>query len=521
MLPFADASWALPGEILAELEKIRSRFEPEGPVHRNVWLFGPRWQVVEALEGHENRVDELRRAGLREILDQGGWQSVLGLIEAVEAPEEVGAVFAEIGSAESEARILPGLLVSADEKATRFARGYIWGCFQKQGWDWVSRLRMEDWSVEQVAQVLVVLPFEQRTWKFAAGKGEQLASWYWSHTPRFSFPRGEDGDEVTYAVAMLLKHKKAGAAFHVLRMALHQKATLEPSLLMEALQTWMESGVGAREADQLPGVKYNIHLLFQELQRGVERKDPRVDVDRLSKLEWAYLGMLDGHPAAPVTLHGKLRDEPDFFVDVLGLIFRPKNEPAEGGKEVSEEESQRAQNAYRLLRSWQEVPGRRDGQTVDEKTLLGWVQQARSLAEDRGLLEICDSRIGEVFAYAREEPDGSGPCIPVRDALEEIGTDEVFDGFRVGIYNKRGVVSKTLREGGAQEGLSRRNTGRLRMPARSNGRGRRRYSVASRRDTRRMPAVRTLRLCSTDGVLASLTLDCRSRRSRVYEHTCV
>ena len=448
---FADASWALPGEILAELEKIRSRFEPEGPVHRNAWLFGPRWQVVEALEGQENRVDELRRAGLREILDQGGWQSVLGLIEAVEAPEEVGAVFTEIGSAESEARILPGLLVSADEKATRFARGYIWECFQKQGWDWVSRLKMEDWSAEQVARTLVVLPFEQRTWKFAAGKGDEVTAWYWSNTPPLPLTRGEDGNEARYAVAMLLKHKKAGAAFHVLRMALHQKATLEPSLLMDALETWRDPDADAREPGRRQGVKYNIHLLFQELQRGVEQKDPSVDLNRLAKLEWDYLGLLDGHPASPVTLHGRLREEPEFFVDVLGLIFRPKNEPAEGGKEVSEEERQRAQNAYRLLRSWQEVPGRRDGQAVEEKALLGWVQKARSLAEDRGLLDICESRIGEVLAYALDEADGSWPCIPVRDTLEEIGTDEVFEGFGVGIYNKRRVVSKSLREGGAQK----------------------------------------------------------------------
>jgi hypothetical protein len=134
-------------------------------------------------------------------------------------------------------------------------------------------------------------------------------------------------------------------------------------------------------------------------------------------------------------------------------VSRSKNQPAKADKEVSAEDSQRAENAYRLLGSWKDVPGGRDDQTVDEKTLLAWVQRARSLAEDCGLLEICDSRIGEVFAYAPVESDGSWPCIPVRDTLEEIGkdTDEVFQGFHVGIYNKRGMFSKTMREGGAQE----------------------------------------------------------------------
>jgi hypothetical protein len=220
---------------------------------------------------------------------------------------------------------------------------------------------------------------------------------------------------------------------------------------MEALETWLKSEAKAGSPDRIHGVKYDIHLLFQELQRGVKENETRVDLDRLANLEWAYLGLLDGHPASPNTLHELLRDDPAFFVEVLGLAFRSKNEPKEGDKTPTDEEKMRAQNAYRLLRSWQVVPGSRDGQTVDERTLFDWIERARSLAEERGLLEMCDSRIGEVFAYAPEEADGSWPCLPMRDALEEIGTEDVFDGLCVGIYNKRGMYSKSGREGGAQE----------------------------------------------------------------------
>ena len=77
--------------------------------------------------------------------------------------------------------------------------------------------------------------------------------------------------------------------------------------------------------------------------------------------------------------------------------------------------------------------------------------RARALAADRGLLEICESRLGEVFAYAPDESDGSWPCVPVRDALEDIGTDDVMGGFSAGICNKRGVFTKSIREGGMQE----------------------------------------------------------------------
>jgi hypothetical protein len=133
------------------------------------------------------------------------------------------------------------------------------------------------------------------------------------------------------------------------------------------------------------------------------------------------------------------------------VIFRPKSESDEPKREYTEEERARAQHAYRLLSSWQTVPGTRADNTVDEDVLLTWVGAARKAAEDSGHLEMCDVRIGTVFAWAPKESDGSWPCVPVRDALEEIGTDAVFNGFEVGVFNKRGVYSKSPTEGGDQE----------------------------------------------------------------------
>ena len=218
---------------------------------------------------------------------------------------------------------------------------------------------------------------------------------------------------------------------------------------MDTIESWLKSG--ATMVGQIQGVEHIVSLLFQELQRRSKEIDSGVDQQRLAKLEWACLDLLDGHPASPVALHEWLRAEPEFFVEVLGLVFRPKNGATDDHKEISEEEGRRAGYAYRLLMSWHDVPGSRDGQSVDEGAMLDWVRKARSLAEKRCLLESCDSRIGFVLAYAPAEADGSWPCIPVRDVLEEIGmeSERIFGGFRDGIRNKRGSYWKSLREGGA------------------------------------------------------------------------
>src|SRR5262249_14300628 len=111
-----------------------------------------------------------------------------------------------------------------------------------------------------------------------------------------------------------------------------------------------------------------------------------------------------------------------------------------------------ALNGYRLLMSWDRVPGSRDDGTIDGDVLQAWVEKARQLAEERDRLEICDSKIGELFArHQRREEDESWPCIPIRDALEEVGTEDIFHGFEIGIFNTRGAYSKSPTEGGEQE----------------------------------------------------------------------
>jgi hypothetical protein len=88
---------------------------------------------------------------------------------------------------------------------------------------------------------------------------------------------------------------------------------------------------------------------------------------------------------------------------------------------------------------------------VDEEALRSWVGNARQLAKEADRREVADVYIGQVFAHAREDDDGTWPTVPVRNTLESAATTELEDGFRTGTYNKRGVTSRSLTEGGRQE----------------------------------------------------------------------
>ena len=144
--------------------------------------------------------------------------------------------------------------------------------------------------------------------------------------------------------------------------------------------------------------------------------------------------------------------EPPVFRQVLQLIFR-KSDEAEGERaEPSETERSRAVQAYRLLNSWQTLPGTRSDGTVDEKQLLDWVRAGQELADKEGRREVCDTRFGHVLAYAPKElADGSWPSVSVRDVIEEVGTEAMMEGFVVGVLNKPPAHWRPSKGGGEPE----------------------------------------------------------------------
>src|SRR5262249_9763495 len=153
---------------------------------------------------------------------------------------------------------------------------------------------------------------------------------------------------------------------------------------------------------------------------------------------------------SPKILHQWLEDRPEFLVELLKMFFRRSDEKEER-PEPSENDRVRGMQVYRLLNSWQRAPGSRLDGSVDENDLCRWIESVQTLEEKEALREEADSWVGNVLAYAPNDPDGTWPCIPVRDAIEEFGTGAMADGFEVAIRNKRGAFWKAPDEGGSQE----------------------------------------------------------------------
>jgi hypothetical protein len=396
---YADASWALPSETVDALAAIQKRFEPQDVVARHIWLFAASSRLlVESREKSRQEryqaIFQLRRRALEEILAVKGLPGVFELARVAKAPDTVSAVLGRSALLDDDGDILPQLLVSDDETLATFAGGYARGRFAEAGWEWVGRLPLAEWSAEQAARLTLVLSFERRTWELVDQLGPEVSCHYWSRAG--GIPLDSTKEEVEYAVAMLLKHHRPFQAINVLEMALQQKYEIAPSLLMETLEAGLKTGKEEQRPEDISDLAgYEIQEFFKRLQ-----SDPRVDIQRLASLEWGYLDLLDGHGASPKTLHAWLQRDPALFAELLRLIFRSDTEPADTGEPPTEQQKARAQNAYKLLRSWKAVPGTREDGTLDDQELFAWVTTARDVCKETGHLAVCDVKIGEVFAHA-------------------------------------------------------------------------------------------------------------------------
>lgn len=453
---FRDAKWARPEEQVNRLAQVAALFEPEEAAARYGWLFGDHPELPEGnpkdFTEHRNAVERAQSEALRVVYDQGGFDAVLALAGEVERPGELGAALGRSGLAgDEEDRLLTSCLAAEDKALALFAHGFFAGCVSRRGLEW-ARAKLtgpgQGWTPAQRAEALLCFPKNPDTWELATALGPETERHYWTTVS----PYGIDAQHARRAVEAFLKHASPYAAVELLALYLEDAP---PSLVAEALERVLET-------PPPPGVAYGpfVHNLPDLLDRIAA--SPDVDEGRVAQLEWALLPLLR-YGRDPTILRRELGRNPEFFADMVGFVFRAEGEEP---RQLTEEEQVRSQRAFELLTSWRTIPGSTREGAADADELRRWVRQARELLQKRGRQRIGDEMIGQMLSGSPPDPDGAWPHSAVRDLIEEIASEDLERGIEVGIYNSRGVVSRSPDEGGDQErGLADMYDGYARLVA--------------------------------------------------------
>jgi hypothetical protein len=437
---YADADWAMPQQLTERLDALQRALAPDDVGSRIEWLFDDHMPDLpeEAGEAFDaGRYLEIvtlrRREAIAELTAAEGVEGVIALARSAGYPGFVGAAVAD-AQADAVGRALLEFIDGDDAKL--LAAAYAWA--SRKGADdpaWLTKAAAE-FAGRPIARARLLLTSNDLpgAWEIA-DRDEDVANVYWSEFSPYG--RGSGFELVNEASRKLLDHDRPRAALAL--MNLYGRAGIvEPTLVVDGLEALVRQPVDHPDQFHIDG--HDIEQLL-EVARSAE-----VPKERLGRLEWALRPALGFGAHSPV-LEEQLAADPEFFVEVLSMVFKPRN--ADAGEDVSE---RLASNAYQLLDDWHVVPGSLgEGAAVDPLALNAWVDEALRLASEADRLEIALDQIGKVLAKAPGETDGTWPAAPVRDVIERIGRSELDDGFRIQILNSRGVQSRGFAEAGDRE----------------------------------------------------------------------
>ncbi len=426
---FPDADWAMPGALVDRMASLYEKFTPEYLIDRYSWLFSQRVELPDPPPRDSGKkwelrvaaLDRARSGALQALCSQGGLALINQIIEKIDDPHLFGFVLGKSEEIEIDHDVLLNdCLASQEQSRTLLALGFVSGRFHSKGWDWVEAIfetQTSTWSPEQKANFLSCLPFTTQTWDMLESLGDAEAEHsYWSRI-RPGYVKDTDFERAT---RKLLQYKRPQFAIDFLALFSHgEEARVQPTLALEVLEQLI--AVTREQEIQWGDIGYDISTLMEIL-----RRSPDIDHLRVAKLEWYFMPLLENYGGGPTLLHQELSRDPNFFVELIQLIFRSDRQDPD---EQLERNAARAESAFRIINSWHICPGESQG-SVDRELLQDWVAQARAKLHDSGRGTIGDQQIGQALAESPPGTDGVYPHEHVQKSLNNSRTKKLKEVSR-------------------------------------------------------------------------------------------
>jgi hypothetical protein len=426
---YQGSDWALKPETVDKIEQTAKKLAPKEPKNLYVRLFNhdafSLFEEKDNWEEQEKKLEENRRKAIREIIEYHGLETLLQFAGNVAYPYNVGFSLGSIAENNVDTFILPKLLESENKNIIVFANGYVWGRYVKRNWEWIDQIDLVNWSNKQIGILLSYLPFTQKTWQYSEQFLGEHEIEYWS---RAGIHPHHVGDDPNLAIDKLIQYDRPYTAIFCLNTMLHEKKPLDKTKAVKALLKAVSSTESTHQT-----TRYYIIELIKALQN-----DPETNQNDLLSIEWAYLPLLTGpgKSGSPKLLEQKLASEPDFFCEVLRLLYRSKKK-SESKKEPTEQEKIIAQNAWHLLNDWETLPGKQVDGSFSADNFNEWLKNVKIKCGQSGHLEVALITIGKVLINYIPDPSGLWIHKTIAEALNADDAEDMREGFSVGIYNSR------------------------------------------------------------------------------------
>lgn len=453
---YPDTDWALRKDELSPFEQLYSQLYPKDVLVRNVWLFNEdhRTQMIDPASATPFEVDQYkeieeqvaarRERAVAELVEELGLERVLELRLEVKCPWKLGEALAKVIKDEQDLQYV-WLCLEDDTPLIDFTRGFISQKLRCEKFSWMQALVQEllekGYSDKAVANALLAVRSGRELWQYVDSLGEGVQREYWLRmSPYLNEPTDE---ESIVCINKLLQYRRFSSAVVV---AWCHGTHIPSNMLIDVLRRW-----ATEESQELKSPDgYEIEGIFEELNK-------RTDIDEgtYCELEALYLSLLtrDGTQVGVPHLEAELASNPESFVQLLKWLCQPKNKDRQRKEQEglsAEQRQNAAERSYLMLEAWKKIPGMQENGMIDEAELREWIDVARALARECDRLEVADSCIGQLLAKYSED-SLYWPERTIFQVIEDINTEELKEGYSVGMLKKGGVTTRGAFDGGGIE----------------------------------------------------------------------
>lgn len=452
---FKESDWALPTEDLDDLEAIYQSLTPSDAIERIAWLFNSHVSLPNPTGDwlqDENLLRSERTETIKRFFEENGIEKLFELANAVAETGYLGQAIVQ-ASIPDKAReqILKRALKSEGEKEHFLARGMVATLQGIAGREWAESLAdealKEGWGDQSVLTILLSLPSTEWVWKLAERAGPAIEASYWRRV-RVLWSQN-DASDPSYAVEKLIEAGRARDGVHLIGYHLHTGRRFSSDLLSRALMEAARQPIeGELHSNDKTMFQHYALEIFKQLDQAND-----VTTDTMVRLEWLYLALFEHSQRQAKVIMAELASKPDLFAQLLAAVYKPSPESGIVDPPVENEEQARnvANQAYRLLRHWDVIPGTNVDGSIDGAKLEDWVKEARKLTNSMGRGRVADEKIGELLSASKVDADGIWPVVPIRELIEATRSRDLETGVAIGKSNRRGVTTRAMGDGGKQE----------------------------------------------------------------------
>ncbi len=439
---FSDSDWAVPAETLGRLEHLLSDHPPFQTYLSSAWLFDDWHPDIQGEDKFDEKIVEAARAdAVRKILAVGAVDDIVMLAAAVKLPQFVAATLVEV--TESVGKIGEALRfgIQRSENVTNFESAICGEAARKFGQVWSERfleiVREVNLPPSMVSTLLTAWPSIRTTWDFVSSFDHGIADAYWDKSEGY-FVRGNVADAM-FAAEKFIGRNRPDKAFDALYS---HKKNLDTGVLVSVLEKVLM-------ANEELGLQLNSmfgHKVDEVLDTLLANDcDERI----VAGLEFSFFPLLE-HQRKAFTIHKLMAKSAEYFSEILSLVYSKEEVDRDSLDDVTK---RKASTAFRLLWSFTILPGMTEsGTDLDREELLSWATGVQRQSTKKGILDVAEIQIGKLLAYSPNDLDQDiWPHRSVRWVIDHLKNDHVERGFLIECFNKRGVHSKELYEGGKQE----------------------------------------------------------------------